>query len=90
MRPQVFRQKIEIPIVEAVQFTGGNARDIVQWVRGQSSCHHPDPDRDPVVYIDTSQGLIQLDPGEMVVKTPAGTFLVMSFAEFDSMYEHVD
>ena len=88
MKAQTFRLKVEAPMVRAVQFVGSNGREIAKWVGGKSTCEHPDPEYDALVHIETSQGLVKLDTGEMVVETGAGTFLVMTHAEFDAMYEH--
>lgn len=77
--------------IEAMQFTGGNAREVEKWSRGAAL---PSPVLEPTKDNPTGEYLQLLDTrsaivGDWVVRNPTGHFYVMTHKQFEEDYEEL-
>jgi hypothetical protein len=73
-------------VIEAVQFTGSNTQELVDWIDKK---YLPCGD-DVEVLIETLEGLMRAKPGDYIIKGVNGEFYPCKPDIFEKTYEAVE
>lgn len=76
--------------IQAVQFTGENADEIMSFVGQNCQVYKPTGDVSPIMYIHTLEGVMSAVRGHYIIKGVKGEFYPCKPDVFELTYEEVN